>query len=125
MNRSSPPAPVIYQFDQSLLEDKDTLGKLQPNTLTVDNLTVQWLRTRLNELEVSVKEFQEKQTKMQMENGTHPPNSIQSTLTNGIVRKENSKYVNTNENENHLLYFLIFFEQNFATVSGKANGQNG
>lgn len=90
-NRTSPPTPVIFQFDQSLLEDKDTLGKLQPNSLAVDNLTVQWLRNRLVELEISVKECQEKQTKMQMENGTQlisiPPN-----VNNGISRKENSRY---------------------------------
>lgn len=84
----------MFQFDQALIEDKDTLGKLQPNTLTVDNLTVDWLRNRLAELETSVKECQEKQTKMQMENGTNATVSIQSTLTNGIGRKENNKYVN-------------------------------
>lgn len=92
-NRTSPSALITFQFDQTLIEDKDTLGKLQPNTLTVDNLTVQWLRNRLTELEVSVKECQEKQAKMQMENGLHPPITVQSTLTNGIVRKDNNKYV--------------------------------
>lgn len=92
-NRTSPPAPIVFQFDQALIEDKDTLGKLQPNTLTVDNLTVDWLRNRLAELETSVKECQEKQTKMQTENGTTATVSIQSTLTNGIGRKENNKCV--------------------------------
>lgn len=57
----------------------------------MDNLTVQWLRNRVTELEISVKECQDKQTKMQMENGTHLPISIQSTLTNGIGRKENNR----------------------------------
>jgi len=43
---------------------------LQANTLAVDNLTVYWLRTRLNELESSVKECQEKQNKLiSVENG--------------------------------------------------------
>lgn len=68
--RTSPAAPVIFQFDQSLIEDKDSLGnKLQPNSLTVDNLTVDWLRLKLTEFESSIKECQEKQTKL-MENGT-------------------------------------------------------
>ncbi|XP_037027002.1 tyrosine-protein kinase Fer isoform X2 [Bradysia coprophila] len=69
-HKTSPAAPVIFQFDQSLIEDKDSLGnKLQPNSLTVDNLTVDWLRLRLTEFESSIKECQEKQTKL-MENGT-------------------------------------------------------
>lgn len=83
----------MFQFDQTLIEDKDTLGKLQPNTLTVDNLTVDWLRNRLTELETSVKECQEKQSKFQLENGTNAAISIPSPLTNGIGRKEISKYV--------------------------------
>lgn len=85
-------APVVFQFDQTLIEDKDTLGKLQPNTLTVDNLTVDWLRNRLTELESSVKECQEKQSKMQLENGGNASILVQSTLTNGIGRKDNNKY---------------------------------
>lgn len=69
-HKTSPAAPVIFQFDQSLIEDKDSLGnKLQPNSLTVDNLTVDWLRLKLTEFESSIKECQEKQTKL-MENGT-------------------------------------------------------
>lgn len=100
--RTSPPTPVVFQFDQTLIEDKDTLGKLQPNTLTVDNLTVDWLRNRLTELETSVKECQEKQSKMQLENGTSAPISTQSPLTNGVGRKENNKFV---------FIFLLILEQ--------------
>lgn len=85
----------MFQFDQTLIEDKDTLGKLQPNTLTVDNLTVDWLRNRLTELETSVKECQDKQTKLQLENGTNATVSIPSTITNGIGRKENNKCVHS------------------------------
>jgi tyrosine-protein kinase Fer len=33
----------------------DTSGKLLPNKLTVDNLTIDWLRNRLTELETSLK----------------------------------------------------------------------
>lgn len=93
VNRTSPPAPIVFQFDQSLIEDKDTLGKLQPNTLTVDNLTIDWLRNRLTELETTVKECQEKQTKMQLDNGSSVATSVQSPLTNGIGRKDINKYV--------------------------------
>lgn len=41
---------------------EDSAGKLLPNQLTVDNLTVEWLRTKLNDLEASIKENQEKRT---------------------------------------------------------------
>jgi tyrosine-protein kinase Fer len=34
---------------------------LLPSQLTVDNLTIEWLRAKLSELESSVKEVQEKQ----------------------------------------------------------------
>ncbi|XP_055324425.1 tyrosine-protein kinase Fer isoform X3 [Sitodiplosis mosellana] len=91
-HKTSPPTPIVFQFDQTLIEDKDTLGKLQPNTLTVDNLTVDWLRNRLIELETSVKDCQDKQTKVQSDYGTNASISIQSTLTNGIGRKENNKH---------------------------------
>lgn len=80
--RTSPAAPVIFQFDQSLIEDKDSLGnKLQPNSLTVDNLTVDWLRLRLTEFESSIKECQEKLTKL-MENGT--TTSSVTPVMNGV-----------------------------------------
>lgn len=39
---------------------EDSAGKLLPNQLTVDNLTVEWLRTKLTDLEASIKENQEK-----------------------------------------------------------------
>lgn len=49
-------------------------------------MTVDWLRNKLIELETSVKECQEKQLKMQMDNGsTTPPIPI----ANGISRKDN------------------------------------
>lgn len=61
--RTSPAVPIVFQFDQALIED--TLGnKLQPNSLTVDNLTVDWLRSRLTDLESLIKECQDKQTKV-------------------------------------------------------------
>lgn len=63
--RSSAALPVIFRFDDQLIED--TVGKLQPNQLTVDNLTVDWLRQRITELESSIKECQEKQSKIHSE----------------------------------------------------------
>uniref|UniRef100_A0A182VWY2 non-specific protein-tyrosine kinase n=1 Tax=Anopheles minimus TaxID=112268 RepID=A0A182VWY2_9DIPT len=61
-HKTSPTAPVIFQFDESLVED--SLGKLQANTLTVDNLTVDWLRGRQTELESTMKDLQERQNKL-------------------------------------------------------------
>uniref|UniRef100_A0A182JZF1 F-BAR domain-containing protein n=1 Tax=Anopheles christyi TaxID=43041 RepID=A0A182JZF1_9DIPT len=69
-HKTSPTAPVIFQFDESLVED--SLGKLQANTLTVDNLTVDWLRGRQAELEGTIKDLQERQNKLCSEtNGTN------------------------------------------------------
>lgn len=58
--RTTPASPVPFTFDNSLVED--TSGKLLPGQLTVDNLTIEWLRAKLTELESNVKEVQEKQT---------------------------------------------------------------
>lgn len=44
-------------FDENLVDD--TSGKLLPNKLTVDNLTIDWLRSRLTELEASLKTTQQ------------------------------------------------------------------
>lgn len=60
ISRTAPPEPIKFTFDESLVED--SAGKLSPNQLTVDNLTVEWLRTRLTDLEASIKEIQEKRT---------------------------------------------------------------
>ncbi|KAJ6638588.1 Tyrosine-protein kinase Fer, partial [Pseudolycoriella hygida] len=95
-HKTSPAAPVIFQFDQSLIEDKDSLGnKLQPNSLTVDNLTVDWLRLRLTEFESSIKECQEKQTKL-MENGTiTSAPSVNGVNGSGKDMNKHSKDLNT------------------------------
>jgi molybdopterin-biosynthesis enzyme MoeA-like protein len=57
--RTTPALQVLFTFDNSLVED--TSGKLLPSQLTVDNLTIEWLRAKLAELESNVKEVQEKQ----------------------------------------------------------------
>nr|CAD7429171.1 unnamed protein product [Timema monikensis] len=62
-HKTSPASPVPFTFDDTLVED--TSGKLLPNTLTVDNLTVEWLRNKLSELETSVRDTQEKMALIQ------------------------------------------------------------
>lgn len=89
--RTSPAAPIVFQFDITLIED--TLGnKLQPNALTVDNLTVDWLRSRLNDLETSIKECQDKQAKLDCNGSTNKP---ASPILNGVNGTGNDviKYV--------------------------------
>lgn len=77
IDRTSPTTPLVFQFDETLIEDIP--GKLQSSTLTVDNLTVDWLRSRLIDLELSVKDCQEKQLKMiEHVNGGSP-------ITNGSI----------------------------------------
>lgn len=88
--RTCPPTPTLFQFDESLIEDK--LGKLQANTLTVDNLTVEWLRTRLNELEASVKECQDRQAKYCNENGISAPST--PTMNGGVNGHNGTKDLN-------------------------------
>lgn len=43
----------------------DTSGKLLPNKLTVDNLTIDWLRSRLTELETTLKTTQQNRQRPQ------------------------------------------------------------
>ena len=63
-NKTSPPKPISFKFDQSLLENQQT--KLKCNEITVDDLTVDSLRVKLKENESQLKEtktqIKEKQT---------------------------------------------------------------
>ena len=63
-NKTSPPKPISFKFDQSLLENQQT--KLKSNEITVDDLTVDSLRMKLKENESHLKEtktqIKEKQT---------------------------------------------------------------
>ncbi|KAH8271357.1 hypothetical protein KR018_007646 [Drosophila ironensis] len=94
-HKTSPTTPLIFQFDETLIEDIP--GKLQSSTLTVDNLTVDWLRNRLQELEGSVKDCQEKQLKMiEHVNGGSPVAngsiiSNGSNTSNGIQSNKDSQ----------------------------------
>ncbi|XP_076628873.1 tyrosine-protein kinase Fer isoform X2 [Colletes latitarsis] len=56
-HRTQPASPIRFTFDENLVDD--TSGKLLPNKLTVDNLTIDWLRNRLTELETSLKTTQQ------------------------------------------------------------------
>ncbi|XP_045514859.1 tyrosine-protein kinase Fer isoform X1 [Pieris brassicae] len=80
---------VTFTFDESLVED--TSGKLQPNQLTVDNLTVEWLKEKLTELENVLLDNREKQTAIQgpeiIGNGVCKNNNTgMSNGVNGIDR---------------------------------------
>ncbi|CAK1543921.1 unnamed protein product [Leptosia nina] len=82
--KSPPSTPVTFTFDESLVED--TSGKLQPNQLTVDNLTVEWLKEKLTELESVLQDNREKQTALQgpeiIGNGVCKNNN--TGMTNGV-----------------------------------------
>ncbi|XP_030559773.1 tyrosine-protein kinase Fer isoform X3 [Drosophila novamexicana] len=94
-HKTSPTTPLLFQFDETLIEDIP--GKLTASTLTVDNLTVDWLRTRLVELESAVKECQERQLKMiEHVNGGSPVAngsviSNGSSASNGIQSNKDSQ----------------------------------
>ncbi|XP_028046995.1 tyrosine-protein kinase Fer isoform X2 [Monomorium pharaonis] len=56
-HKTRPASPIRFTFDENLVDD--TSGKLKSNKLTVDNLTIDWLRSRLSELEASLKTTQQ------------------------------------------------------------------
>lgn len=85
---------MIFRFDDQLIED--TVGKLQPNQLTVDNLTVDSLRQRVADLETSVKECQEKQTKIQTESNGKILSSTSSLPTSPAIISNNSMNTSIN-----------------------------
>ncbi|XP_078037957.1 tyrosine-protein kinase Fer isoform X2 [Augochlora pura] len=64
-HRTRSASPIRFTFDENLVDD--TSGKLLPNKLTVDNLTIDWLRNRLTELETSLKATQQNR-----QNPQHP-----------------------------------------------------
>ncbi|XP_053679588.1 tyrosine-protein kinase Fer isoform X3 [Anopheles nili] len=90
-HKTSPAAPVVFQFDESLVED--SLGKLQANTLTVDNLTVDWLRGRQTELEGTVKDLQDRQGKLCAD--TNGSNGLAISESSIHQRDRSSKELNT------------------------------
>merc|ERR1719495_1383736 len=53
-NKTSPPKPISFKFDTTLLDNIQT--KLKSNEITVDDLTVDTLRAKLKENEAALKE---------------------------------------------------------------------
>ncbi|KAG5673688.1 hypothetical protein PVAND_003712 [Polypedilum vanderplanki] len=82
-------SPIVFHFDENLINDN--VGKLLPNQLAVDNLTIDWLKQKMLELEQSMKECQEEQQKLKQSNS-----SEQLTLNNLL----NKSLVNI-EGQNH------------------------
>ncbi|KAF2892656.1 hypothetical protein ILUMI_13517 [Ignelater luminosus] len=90
-HKTTPTDPVKFIFDESLVED--SAGKLMPNQLTVDNLTVEWLRTKLAELETSIKESQEKRALLSPSNHDSLPNgkSTNNDINSRLCSVETNK----------------------------------
>ncbi|XP_076672731.1 tyrosine-protein kinase Fer isoform X3 [Andrena cerasifolii] len=74
-HRTRPASPIRFVFDENLIDD--TSGKLLPNKLTVDNLTIDWLRNQLTELEISLKKVQQSRQNSQYS----PENSSDSKIS--------------------------------------------
>jgi tyrosine-protein kinase Fer len=89
-HKTTPTEPVKFTFDESLIED--SAGKLLPNQLTVDNLTVEWLRNKLSELESSIKENQEKRSSL-----TANPDSFLNGKSSEIASRVDSSKKEINE----------------------------
>jgi len=62
----------------------DTSGKLLPNKLTVDNLTIDWLRSRLTELETSLKTTQQNRQSPQFSQENNSDSRYKSFIVNII-----------------------------------------
>ncbi|XP_073816981.1 tyrosine-protein kinase Fer isoform X2 [Musca autumnalis] len=95
-HRTSPTTPVVFQFDESLI--KDIPGKLQSSTLAVDNLTVDWLRTKQLELELFVRDCQEKQMKMIEHVNGGSPIANGSITSNGSINSNGIQSLKENQN---------------------------
>ena len=48
-NKTAPPSPVVFKFDQSLLKGFETL-QLNPKAVTLDDLTIDTLKAKLQVL---------------------------------------------------------------------------
>lgn len=84
-----------FTFDESLVED--SAGKLLPNQLTVDNLTIECLRNKLSELETSIKENQEKRVQLLPQNHENIFNNkvnLNNEANNGCVYPRQCKSFN-------------------------------
>ncbi|XP_053979193.1 tyrosine-protein kinase Fer isoform X2 [Hylaeus volcanicus] len=84
-HRTQPASPIRFTFDENLVDD--TSGKLLPNKLTVDNLTIDWLRNRLTELETSLKATQQNRQNPQYPSENNTDSKV-STLDYSREREE-------------------------------------
>ncbi|KAK0182862.1 hypothetical protein PV327_000951 [Microctonus hyperodae] len=85
-HRTRPASPLRLTFDENLVDD--TSGKLLPYKLTVDNLTIDWLRSRLNELENCLKTTQQNRLAMQLINENNSDPSKMTVLDYSREREE-------------------------------------
>ncbi|XP_077296882.1 tyrosine-protein kinase Fer isoform X1 [Arctopsyche grandis] len=83
--KNSPCDVITFSFEPSLVED--TSGNLKVNQLTVDNLTVEWLKNKLTDLETNLQENKEKQSSFQ---------SAEIITVNGINKSSNGGSPTTN-----------------------------
>ncbi|XP_017863578.1 PREDICTED: tyrosine-protein kinase Fer isoform X2 [Drosophila arizonae] len=118
-HKTSPTTPLLFQFDETLIEDIP--GKLTASTLTVDNLTVDWLRTRQLELEAAVKDCQERQLKIIehvnggspvangsiISNGSSASNGIQSNKDSQIRQSKDLNALRCQEKQKQKLVDMI------------------
>ncbi|XP_065349664.1 tyrosine-protein kinase Fer isoform X3 [Cloeon dipterum] len=92
-HKTIPKAQQKFLFDESLTEDSS--GKLQPNVIAVDNLTLDWLKTKISELENDQKEVQgklrEKEevlAKSKLQNGLLDPLRIEISAAETQAKQE-------------------------------------
>ncbi|XP_071444486.1 tyrosine-protein kinase Fer isoform X2 [Hetaerina americana] len=102
--KTEPVSPVSFIFDQELLEDIS--GKLQPDVVAVDNLTIDWLRNKVVELEAGLHEQQfmlkEKETLLaQVKTSSSPLGHICSSEV-GSMQSQYSEE-RTNEKQSSVL----------------------
>lgn len=104
MNRSSAVLPAVFRFDDQLIDE--AVCKLQPNKLTVDNLTVEWLRSRIVQLETSMKECQAKKQSLNENVDEKSTTTFNSSCSiNGIK----SNPLNENEGLELNRFYKLFF----------------
>lgn len=89
---------------------EDTSGKLQPNQLTVDNLTVEWLKEKLTELETFLQDNREKQTALQGP----------EIIGNGVCKNNNGGMMNGVNGIDRLERFLLNFYNFFIICRNNA-----
>jgi len=58
-NKTSPPKPLVFKFDSSLL-DQDTMPGLKANEIVVDDCTLEILKSRLRDSEADLKDIKNK-----------------------------------------------------------------